>query len=75
MSKNLDGTVRLQSEKREKRIPVIREEYLKGIAEGASSAPRLASSSAASLSGRNECPRTHCSLIELKKEKTVSDQD
>ena len=32
--------------------------------EGASSAPRLASSSAASFPGRNECPMTHCGLIE-----------
>ena len=53
VSKNFDETVRLQSE--------IREERLQGIAEGA---PRLASSSAASFPGRNECPGTHCSLIE-----------
>ena len=60
VSKNLDETVRLQSE--------IRGEKLQGIAEGACSAPRLASSSAASFPGRNECPGTHYSLIE---EKTV----
>ena len=58
MSKNLDETVRLQSE--------IRGEKLQGIAEGASSAPRLASLSAASFPGRNECPGTNCSLIEEK---------
>ena len=63
MSKNLDKTVHLQSEKRREWIREIRER-LHGIAEGASSAPRLASSSAASFRGRNKCPGTHCSLIE-----------
>ena len=48
-----------------------RREKLQGIAEGASSAPRLASSSAASFPGRNECPGTHCSLIEQEIQKTV----
>ena len=43
-------------------------ERLQGIAEGASSAPRLASSSAASFPGRNKCPWTHCSLIEQESE-------
>ena len=60
MSKNSDETVRLQSEI----IREIRGERIQGIAEGASSAPRLASSLAASFPGRNECPGTHCSLIE-----------
>ena len=64
MSKNLDETVRLQSEKRREWMREIRGERLQGIAEGASSAPRLASSSAVSFPGRNECPGTHCSLIE-----------
>ena len=64
MSKNFDETVCLQSEKREEWIREIREEILQGIAEGTSSALRLASSSAASFLERNECPRTHCSLIE-----------
>ena len=64
MSKNLDEIVRLQSEKREKWIQEIRGERLQGIAKSASSAPRQASSSAASFSGRNECPETRCSLIE-----------
>ena len=41
---------------------------LQGIAEGANSAPRLASSSAASFPGRNECPGTPCSLIEQERE-------
>ena len=41
-------------------------ERLQGIAEGASSAPRLASSSAVSFPGRNECLGTYCSLIEQK---------
>ena len=64
MSKNFDETVRLQPEKREEWIREIRGERLQGVAESASSASRLASSSAASLPGRNECPGTHCSLIE-----------
>ena len=60
VSKNLDETLRLQSEKRQEWI----QERLQGIAEGASRAPSLVSSSAASFPGRNECPGTHCSLIE-----------
>ena len=56
MSKYLDKTVRLQSEIRREWIREIRGGRLQGIAEGASSALRLASSSAASFSGRNECP-------------------
>ena len=64
MSKNLDETVCLQSEKRQEWIRGIRGERLQGIAEGASSAPRLASSSAPSFPRRNEYPGTHCSLIE-----------
>ena len=71
MSKNLDyrakETVCLQSEKREEWIREIRER-LQGIVEGASSAPRLASSSAMSFPGRNEHLGTHCSLI--KQEET-----
>ena len=72
MSKNFDETVRLQSKKREERK--IREERLQRIAEGASSAPRLASSSAALFSRRNECPGTHCNLIEHEEKKTVPDK-
>ena len=64
MSKNFNETVRLQSEKKEEWIREIRGERLQGIAEGASNAPCLASLSAASFPGRNECPGTHCSLIE-----------
>ena len=71
MSKNLDETVRLQSEKREEWIREIRER-LQGIAEGASSTPRLASSSAVSFSGRNECPGTYCSLIEQEEREDSS---
>ena len=74
MSKNFDETVRLQSEKREEWIREIREERLQGIAEGTSSAPRLASSSAASFPGRNECPGTHCNLIEQEKREDSSCQ-
>ena len=65
MSKNLDETVRLQSEKREDWI----RERLQGI-EKAQVVPRLASSSAASFPGRNECPETHCSLIEQEEDRT-----
>ena len=64
MSKNFDETVCLQSEKRDEWIQEIRGERLQEIAEGKSSAPRFASPSAASLPKRNECPGTHCSLIE-----------
>ena len=55
MSKNLDETVRFQSEKREEWIREIRGERLQGIAQGTSSAPRLASSSVASFPKKNEC--------------------
>ena len=68
MSKNLDETVRFQSEIRREWIREIRGERLQGIAEGAISAPRLASPSVVSFPGRNECPGTHCSLIEQKRE-------
>ena len=44
---------------------------LQGIAEGASSAPRLARSSAASFPGRNWCPGVHCSLIKQEEKRTV----
>ena len=74
MSKNFDETVRSKSEKRHEWIREIREERLQVIAEGASSAPRLASSSAASLSGRNEGPGTHCSLIEQEEREDSSFQ-
>ena len=67
MPTNFDETVRLQSEKRQE---CIKGERLQGIAEGASSAPRPASSSVASLPARNVCPETHC-LIEQEKKKTV----
>ena len=51
VSQNLDETVCLQFEKREEWIGEIRKEKLQGIAEGTSSALRLASSSAESLAG------------------------
>ena len=63
MSKNLDETVRLQSEKRQEWIRGIRSKRLQRITESTSSALRLASSSAASFPGRNEYPGTHCNLI------------
>ena len=56
MSKNLDETVRLQSEKREEWIREMEGERLQGIAEGASSALGLASSSAVLFPGKNVCP-------------------
>ena len=74
MSKNLDETVRFHSEIRQEWIREIRGESLQGIKEGASSAPRLASSSAASFPGRNECPGTHCSLIEQEEREDSSCQ-
>ena len=74
MSKNLDGTVRPQSEIRREWIREVRGERLQGIAEGASSAPLLASSSPASFPGRNECPGTHCSLIEQEEREDSSCQ-
>ena len=64
MSKNLDETVCLQSEKRQEWIRETRGERQQGVAEGARSALRLASLSAESFPERNECPGTHCSLIE-----------
>ena len=63
VSKNFDETVRLQSEKREEWILDLRGERLQGIAEAMSSVSWLASLSAASFFGINECPRIHCSLI------------
>ena len=63
MSKNFDETVHLQSGKNDEWIQEIRGKRLQGIAEDMSSAPRLASSSAAPFPGRNKCPGTHCSLI------------
>ena len=68
MSKYLEETERLESEIRREWIREIGGERLHGMAEGASSAPRLSSSSAVSFSGRNECPGTHCSLIEQERE-------
>ena len=56
MLQNFHETICFQSEEREERIREIRGERLQGIAEGASSAPRLASISTSSFLGRNECP-------------------
>ena len=74
MSKNFDETVRLQSEIRQEWIREVRGERLQGIVEGASSALRLASSSATSFPGRNERKRTHCSLIEQREREDTSCQ-
>ena len=54
---DLNETVRLQSEKREEWIREVWGERLQGIAEGKSSAPRLASSSVTSFPGRNSVRR------------------
>ena len=51
VSKNLDVTVRFQSEKKKEWIREVRGERLQGIAEGMSSASRLAISSAVSFPG------------------------
>ena len=67
MSKNLDKTVRLQSENRKGWIEEVRER-LQRIAEGRSSVPHLGNSSPASLHGKNKCPGTHCRLIVKKRE-------
>ena len=74
MSKYFDETVRFQYEKRQEWIREIRGERLQGIAKGASSAPRLASSSATSLPGGNKCPETHRSLIEHEEREDSSCQ-
>ena len=74
MSGYFNDTVRLQSEKRQEWIQEIRGERLQGIAEGASSAPCLASLSTVSFPGRNECPGTHCSLIEQEEREDSSCQ-
>ena len=66
MSKNLNEIIRLQSKKREEWIREVRGEgeRLQETVDGTSSAPRLASSSAAPFPGRNDCPGIHCSLVE-----------
>ena len=74
MSKNFDETVRLQSEIRQEWIRQIRGERQQEVAEGKSSAPRLASSSAVLFPGRNQCPGTHCSLIEQEEREDSSCQ-
>ena len=52
-----------------RRVDTRNKKRLQGVAEGASSAPRPASSSVASFPGRNECPGTHCSLIEQEEKR------
>ena len=63
MSKKLDEMVRLHSEEREEWMQEIKGERQQEIAESRSSKARLANSSAASLSRRNECLETHYSPI------------
>ena len=74
VSKNLDETVRLQSEKREEWMREIRGEILQEIAEGTISVSRLASSSVTLFPDRNECPGIHCSLIEQEEREDSSCQ-
>ena len=74
MSKNFDEIVRLQFEKRDEWIQEIIGKRLQGIAEGASSAPCLASLPAASFPARNKCPGSHCSLIEQEEREHSSCQ-
>ena len=56
VSKNLDETVRPQSEKRQEWIGEVRGKRLQGIAVGGSSAPRLANSSAESEEISDQVP-------------------
>ena len=63
MSKNLDETVRLQSEERKEWIREVRGKRLQGTAEGTSNATRPANSSAASLPGRNDSLGIYYSLM------------
>ena len=74
MTKNLDETVGLQSEKREGWIRKIGGVRLQGIAEGTSSATRQASSSVASFLVRNGCLSTYCSLTEEEEREDSSCQ-
>ena len=74
MSKNFDETVRLQSEIRQKWIREIRGERLKGITEDKNSTPRLSKALPAPFPRRNECPGTHCSLIEQEEREYSSCQ-
>ena len=71
MLKNLDETVCHQSEKRQEWI----RGRLQEITEDTSNAPRLPTSSAASFPGRNECPGTHCNLIEQQEKEDSSCQE
>ena len=64
MLKNLDETVRLQSEIRQEGIRKIRREKLQGIAEGVSSATRLASSSSHVVTQEKRVSGIDCSLME-----------
>ena len=74
VSKNFDGKVSLQSKKREEWIREIREQRLQEIAEETNSASHLASLSAKLLPERNECPRTHYSLMEQEERENSSCQ-
>ena len=72
MSQNFNETVLLQSKKRKEGYE--RGETIQGIAEGASRASGLGRSLPPSFLGRNECPGTHCSLIEHEEREDSSCQ-
>ena len=69
MSENLRETVRLQSKKRKEWTREVRGETVHRTAGGRSSAPRLANLTSAPLSGKNQCPGSHCSLMVKVKRK------
>ena len=70
MSKNLDETVRLQSEKRQEWIRELNGEKLQEIMERTNSAPRLVSSLAASFPGKDKLRGLSKSQKSLLSDKT-----
>ena len=60
--------------RRKRRVDTRDQRETAGIAEGTSSSPCLANSSAALFPGRKECPGTHCSLIEQEEREDSSCQ-
>ena len=71
MSKNFDETVCLQSEKRQEWIREIKGERPQEIAEGASSAPRLANSSAAPFPGKTSVRGPTAARLNRRRGNTV----
>ena len=72
MSKNLDETVRLQSEKRQERIREIRERDFKGLQRAQVVPPFGQLINRVVPQRRIECPGTHCSLIEQEEREDSS---